>query len=92
MEYNFSDLKKKKVINVEDGKDLGKITDFILTFPEGRIKSIIVPGKKNALFSGCELIIGFSCIERIGDDTVLVRLHRREHKDRVLDGCCDDEC
>ena len=50
MEYNFSDLKKKKVINVEDGKDLGKICDFILTFPEGRIKSLIVPGKKNAIF------------------------------------------
>ena len=82
MEYNFSDLKKKKVINVEDGQDLGKICDFILTFPEGRIKSLIVPGKKNAIFCGSELIIPFSCIERIGDDTILVRLYNKETSDR----------
>ena len=74
MDYNFTDLKKKKVINIADGKDLGKITDLIISFPDGKIKSIIVPGKKNAFFSGCELIINFSCIERIGDDTILVCL------------------
>ena len=62
MEYNFSDLKKKKVINVADGKDLGKITDFILTYPEGRIRSIIVPGKKTSFFMSTELIINFACI------------------------------
>lgn len=74
MEYNFSDLKKKKVINVADGKDLGKITDFILTYPEGKIRSIIVPGKKTSFFMSTELIINFACIERIGDDAILVHL------------------
>ena len=74
MDYNFVDLKKKRVINIADGRDLGKITDLIISYPEGRIKSIIVPGKKNAFFGGSELIINFSCIERIGDDTVLVCL------------------
>ena len=91
MEYNFNDLKKKSVINVEDGKDLGKITDFILTFPEGRIKSIIVPGKKNALFSGSELIIAFSCIERIGDDAILVKLYRKDNSERSSVACDTDE-
>ena len=47
MEYNLTDLKKKKVINVADGKDLGKITDMVITYPEGKIKGIIVPGKKS---------------------------------------------
>lgn len=74
MDYNLSDLKKKKVINVLDGRDLGRITDIIISYPEGKVKSIIVPGKKNAFLSSCELIISFSCIERIGDDTVLVCL------------------
>ena len=80
MDYNFTDLKKKKVINIADGRDLGKITDFIMSYPEGVIKSIIVPGKKNAFFSGYELIIKFSCIERIGDDTILVCLSREREK------------
>lgn len=74
MEYNFSDLKKKNVINVLDGRDLGKISDLIISYPDGKIKSIIVPGKKNCFFSSCELIISFCCIERIGDDAILVKL------------------
>ena len=74
MDYNLTDLKKKRVINIADGRDLGKITDLIISYPDGRIKSIIVPGKRNAFFCGSELIINFSCIERIGDDTVLVCL------------------
>lgn len=74
MEYNLTDLKKKKVINVADGKDLGKITDIVITYPEGKVKGIIVPGRKNGLFFSGELIINFRCIERIGEDTVLVSL------------------
>ena len=74
MDYNLCDLKKKKVINIADGRDLGKITDLIISSPDGKIKSIIVPGRKTAFFSNCELIINFSCIERIGDDTILVKL------------------
>ena len=80
MDYNFSDLKKKKVINVADGKDLGKIIDLIVSYPDGKIKSIIVPGKKNAFFTGCELIINFSCIERIGDDAILVSLFKERRE------------
>ena len=38
MEYNLNDLKKKRVINVADGKDLGKITDVVITYPEGKVK------------------------------------------------------
>ena len=74
MAYNLTDLKKKKVINVADGKDLGKITDMVITYPEGKVKGIIVPGKKNGLFFSGELIINFKCIERIGEDAVLVSL------------------
>ena len=80
MDYNFTDLKKKKVINIVDGRDLGKISDLIISYPEGVIKSIIVPGKKNAFLSGYELIINFSCIERIGDDAILVCISKGKEK------------
>ena len=87
MDYNFSDLKRKKVINVADGRDLGKITDLIISYPDGRIKSIIVPGKKNAFFSGCELIIDFACIERIGDDAILVCLYSKKGDISAQEDC-----
>ena len=77
MEYNLNDLKKKRVINVADGKDLGKITDVVITYPEGKVKGIIVPGKKSGIFFSGELIINFRCVERIGDDTTLVKLCER---------------
>ena len=74
MNYNYADLKKKEVVNVLDGRYLGKITDIEISFPDGRVTGIIVPGKKNAFFCSNELIIGLHCIERIGDDAILVRL------------------
>ena len=75
MELGFNELKKKSVINVLDGRDLGKICDLIFTYPEGKIKAIIVPGKRNAFFKTNELIIDLRCIEKIGNDAVLGRLH-----------------
>ena len=95
MEYNYSDLKKKSVINVSDGRDLGKISDLLISYPDGKIRSIIVPGKKNSFFSSCELIIPFSAIERIGDDTILVRLDKKCEPikpcfEKLPDGRCDD--
>lgn len=75
MELGFNELKKKSVINVLDGRDLGKICDLIFTYPEGKIKAIIVPGKRNTFFKTNELIIDLRCIEKIGNDAVLVRLH-----------------
>lgn len=74
MTYNYSDIKKKCVINVADGRNLGKITDLVISFPDGKVNGVIVPGKKNAFFGGSELIISACCIERIGDDAILVRL------------------
>lgn len=94
MEYNLTDLKKKKVINVSDGKDLGKITDLVITYPEGKVKGIIVPGRKNGLFFSGELIIGFKCIERIGEDAVLVSLcekPREKIQNSAYSSAQDDE-
>lgn len=74
MDYNLSELKKKNVVNVLDGKDLGKISDLVISFPEGKVVGIVVPGKRG-LFGGNEqLLIGVGCIDRIGSDAILVRL------------------
>ena len=74
MNYNYADLKKKEVVNVMDGRYLGKIADIVISFPDGKVTGIIVPGKKNAFFCAKELIISLGCIERIGDDAILVRI------------------
>lgn len=72
MEINYSELKKKEVLNVTTGKNLGKITDLIIDTKSGRILKIVVPGKKG--FLSCEVEeIKFSDIEKIGDDVILIK-------------------
>lgn len=72
MEFNFSELKAKEVVNTQDGKKLGKVCDIVLCYPENRWLGIVVPGgrgfamKKNALF------IDLRNIVKIGEDVILV--------------------
>ena len=46
MDISYRELQKRDVINLPDGKCLGKITDLVLKFPEGVMTGICVPGKK----------------------------------------------
>ena len=74
MVYTFKDLKKKDVVNVIDGKNLGKINDLIIDTKCGQILKIVVSGKKfGSLF--CDNIeINFNKITKIGEDSILVKL------------------
>ncbi len=70
MVCKFSELKKKKVVNILDGKVLGKITDLTFTYPEGKITDFIV----SQGFCRDEYLVAICCINKIGDDAVLVSL------------------
>ncbi len=79
MELTFSELKKRDVINVPDGRCLGKMTDLTLSFPKGELAGIIVPGRKNKGILGLfkcldksQLFIGVERIIKIGGDVILV--------------------
>ncbi len=79
MQLKFSDLKKKRVVNVLDGKFLGYMTDLVFTFPEGKIQGFLCLPKKQ-LFCKDELLISLCDINKIGDDTVLVCLKNCDKK------------
>ncbi len=78
MELTLSELKKRDVINIADGKCLGRITDMKFCFPQGVIEGIIVPGRKGCRFLGAfsrnSLYIPDKCIVKIGGDVILVNL------------------
>lgn len=70
---SFSDLCEKEVINLCDGKRLGYVCDAEIDTECGRIIRIAIPAK-NGLFVGkARIYIKWNSIERIGEDTVLVR-------------------
>lgn len=76
MELTFNELKKRDVINIADGKCLGRITDLKLKFPEGKLVGIFVPGRKTrrifCLFDKSEMYIEEQKIIKIGGDVILV--------------------
>lgn len=72
MEVIFSELKQKEVINVSDGRHLGKVCDLSFSFPEGKIIGLTVTGCKGFKLTKQEIFLPLKCIVKIGEDAVLV--------------------
>lgn len=73
----FSNLKDKDVINICNGKRLGYVTDLEIDLRSGRIIKLILPSGNKCFnfFSDKNLLcIPWQCIEKIGDDAILVHL------------------
>lgn len=74
MELSFQSLKQKDVVSVSDGKNLGKVCDVTVSFPECNWLGITVPGCKGFKFTNkSEVFIPVNQIVKIGDDTILVK-------------------
>lgn len=78
MESSFLELRCKEVINVADGKRLGRIVDIVFDLPSGKIKGLVVP-MPNCGFSlfrqQQHIFIPFNQICKIGADIILVEMY-----------------
>ena len=75
MQCRIRDLRCKEVINICDGSRLGCVADVEVRFPEGQVCAVIVygPCRFFGLFGrGEEFYIPWECIQRVGDDIILV--------------------
>ena len=75
MNLTYKELAKRDVINVADGRCLGKIVDASFSFPQGVLTGIFVPLKRNGFLSflnKSNLFISVNKIIRIGGDVILV--------------------
>ena len=75
---SFSELREKDVINIRDGRNLGKPIDLILN-ESACVEALVVPGESRGLLSflkrdrdGCA--IDWRRVRRIGDDVILVEV------------------
>lgn len=78
MESSFLELRCKEVVNVTDGKKLGRIIDIVFDLPSGRIKGLVVPLQPCgfSLFkSPKHIFIPYNQICKIGNDIILVELY-----------------
>ena len=75
-EYTFCEIREKDVINVVDGRSLGRAVDIAFTC-RGQVFGIIVPGNTKflkGLTSNDSLFIPWRNVIKIGTDAVLVEL------------------
>lgn len=72
---NLSDMQRKDIVNLKDGKRLGRIIDAEVT-SAGSISYFVVLEKKFWHFfkGGNEVTITFSQIKKIGSDVILVEV------------------
>lgn len=71
----ISDLKTMRIVNLADGKMLGKISDLVMDVSCGYIKGIVLPGDtKWPLFwsSEREVEVPWESIKKIGKDVIIV--------------------
>lgn len=77
-EFTFCQLREKEVVNVADGKRLGRIYDA--SFSCGKITGLMVPGDRKLFktIPGAESIyIPWPSVLKIGGDVILVDLNNR---------------
>ncbi|MBQ2992150.1 MAG: YlmC/YmxH family sporulation protein [Clostridia bacterium] len=72
----FSDLRKKDVICVSDGRLLGRVSDLVIEASSGQILAVLIPSGTGV---GCiwhgeksQTSIAWQQIACIGDDVILV--------------------
>ena len=84
MEISYTYLRSKEVVNLMDGKRLGRVCDVVFRYPENVFLGIVVPGNKGFSFKKGDVFIDVKCISCIGEDVILVRAEglRRAGKNR----------
>ena len=74
MEITFNELKDKEIINIYDGKKLGKAIDISFDKDMASVIGIIVPGEHKIFRKTQDIFIPISNIKKIGEDVMLVKI------------------
>jgi len=85
VETSFLELRCKDVINVTDGKKLGRIIDIVFDLPTGCVRGFVVPISNgfNLFKSSQQVFIPYNRICKIGEDIILVELYEEDIKQNV---------
>jgi len=75
MKMTFGELCSRDVVNICDGRKLGHIDDMCIELCDGRIQTIIIPGRGKffgLVRSEQECVIPYNKIVKFGVDVILV--------------------
>ena len=72
----LSELQAKDIVNITDGKKLGRIIDVVVD--GGKMYNLVIEPKRfflNLFKRGEEISIKWESIEKIGEDVILIKLN-----------------
>lgn len=72
MELSYNALKKLQVISLTDGKNLGRVCDAVIIYPENSVKGFCVTGGRS-WFARAEEFVPWNRIVKIGEDVILIK-------------------
>lgn len=79
---SLSELRTKDVVNILDGKRLGKVMDIEFDACTGQVEALVVPGdfKVGNVLRGekCGVVIPWQRICKIGENVILIQLEPGE--------------
>lgn len=78
MEISFSLIRSKDVVNIYDGKKLGRATDILFDAATGKVLGIVLPGIKKLFKRNEDIFVPIEFLKKIGDDVILVKLSPEE--------------
>lgn len=78
MEISFSLIRSKDVVNIYDGKRLGRATDILFDAATGKVLGIVLPGVKKIFRKNEDIFVPIDLLKKIGDDVILVKLSPEE--------------
>ncbi len=79
LEYTFCSLREKEVVNIADGKKLGRVIDIGFNCA-GKVLGIILPMDKKffkSMSSSDNIFVPWQHVLKIGNDVILVELGGR---------------
>lgn len=74
MEISFSLIKSKDVVNIYDGKRLGRAIDIVFDAGTGKVLGIVLPAIKKLFKKNEDIFVPIEFLKKIGDDVILVKL------------------
>ncbi|MDD3831256.1 MAG: YlmC/YmxH family sporulation protein [Clostridia bacterium] len=78
MDITYNELRSKEVINIVDGRRLGRVCDLVISGTNCSVLGIVVPSERRIFKGKDDLFISFRQIKRIGDDCILVMLELQQ--------------
>ena len=75
METSFTALKEKEIINLNNGKKLGRIIDIVFDNQTGKVQGILLPGDKKLFHKADNIFVPLQNLKKIGDDVILINFY-----------------